>query len=119
MARIPKKKSRSIAVDGIRYRWLVKHTKGRYIGTSAHTASVIVQIDTEKPGPPLTALLVSKLWTRDHEEDTAFDHVAAITPKDVRDIIDHGLKTGWNPLSDCLVAHVLTGELDLQQHRLA
>ena len=118
MSRIPKKKSRRITVDGVVYRWLVKDASSRFDHMSDQFARVIVQIEDKHPGTPLVAVLASKRWTRDNEDDVEHHHKAAIMPKDIRELILYGLKLAWNPHGDPGSVHTLTGDLDLGEYSL-
>ena len=97
---IPRKKSRPIEVEGRKYRWLPKHGKGRIIGNSRCTMHLIIQIDDKRPGRILSTWLSSKNWKGDPRdpENNYYTHRAALTPKDVREVILKGLELGWDPM---------------------
>ncbi len=114
MSRIPRTKSRSIVVGGRTFRWLTKGGKSRYRGDSNESITVIVQEEAERPGVPLRSTLLSKAWLAnpDYADDNAFGHKAAVTPADVRSLIEAGLASGWEP-SARGTTFAFNGPLDL------
>ena len=113
MSRLPKKKSRPITVGDVKYRWMFKG-RNDYMGDAPLTARVIVQIDAEKPGPVLRALLRSKQLDDPHASD--FDglrsHKASLGPYDVKTLILEGLQQGWTPEGLKQTAFDLAGPVD-------
>ncbi len=90
---IPKKGSRLITVDGIQYRWYVRHKPSYWQEffevkygfaveqvTSAKTSTLVVHTPYSRP-------------------DCLYDRNAAvIRPSDVAEAIQSAIKAGWDPL---------------------
>lgn len=94
MSRIPKKRSRPIVVDGIKYRWMIKGSN-KYIGRAPASVSISIQEEMDKPGQTLSCHAIS------HEADEAEEECGycstSILPSDISLIIKAGLKRGWTP----------------------
>jgi hypothetical protein len=87
---LPQKGSRSIEIDGARYRWLIrrKPTYGQGIGESGlsvaielldHGATLVVVLDAHRPDAWIDPGQVS------------------VTPRDVARFVRAGLARGWTP----------------------
>lgn len=87
---LPKKGSRSVEVDGVRYRWLIrrKPTYGQAIGESGLT----VVVELEEPGATLVVELdVNRpdAWIEPGQ--------ISVTPRDIALFVRAGLARGWTP----------------------
>lgn len=92
------KGGRKIVVRGQAFRWTLSG-KGRW-GWSPQTPHVAIQADTERPGTPMVAHLTSRRWIsyEAHDMDTnGVPHQAAVTPQDIRSLIERALDAGWDP----------------------
>ena len=86
---LPRKKSRLITVDGVRYRWLVRET-------NAYPEAILyVELDT---GP--SNLLQLRYY--------AYPQHPAITPGSVESSIRDALHKGWDP--GCSTYRIFDGE---------
>lgn len=89
---LPRKGTRAIEVDGVRYRWLVrrKPTYGQAIGESGLT----VAIERASPGATLLVEL------DEHRPDAWLDPGAvSVTPRDVGAFVRVAIARGWDPAS--------------------
>jgi hypothetical protein len=108
------KGGRGIVVRDIGFQWVAAHPSVRYRGDSPQTMDIIVH--TIEGHGKLRARIASDLWAEHAEEyaDGMRSHRAAVTPVDVRALIEKALDDGWEP-----VAHgqwELTGPLKLTDY---
>lgn len=91
-------KGRILKTGGHSYAWRLSAAKGRYLGTSAKTASFTAQ-SAEAHGALLRVALVSKKWTpeMDWDDDRTIGHKVSFTPKDAEKAIEEARKAGWDP----------------------
>jgi hypothetical protein len=90
---LPKKKSRLILVDDVKYRWMV----------SFHHGSLHLTVESEEvSGQTLVAHFDSHdQFKRQGSKSWTFERQGrSITPDNVIRIIRHGLANGWEPFFD-------------------
>ena len=87
---LPRKTSRTIVVDDVKYRWLVTYRESEL--------RVTVELE-ESPGQLLQAIFSPHdVLIRDEGKRWCFVRQGrSIQPSHVKKIIAHGLKNGWNP----------------------
>lgn len=90
---LPRKGTRTLEVDGVRYRWLVrrKPTYGQAVGDSG----LSVAVELEHPGATMVVKLDANrpdAWVNSSE--------VSVTPADVVEFIRVGLGYGWDPSAD-------------------
>ena len=88
---IPRKGSRPIVVDGIRYRWRVRQRLTYLQGAFGHSLTVAVDIANE----PKCTLVVS--LSRAHPCNWLGDPSSPVTPSEVSDLIRKARADGWVP----------------------
>ena len=84
---IPKKGSRSIHVDGVDYRWLIRR-KPAYAQSYLHIAI------EAKNNPGATLLIQSE---RPHPEHWDTEEIIPVTPSDIEGWINSAIEAGWEP----------------------
>jgi hypothetical protein len=99
---IPKKKARSIEVDGRRYRWcanqrgVVGDLTVACQGESGQGAVLLIKIQHVDPWYRISV----EAGQSDEADLLPRNEVVAVTPLFVRTAILFGLSVGWNPLTD-------------------
>ncbi len=92
---LPKKHSRSIAVDSIRYRYSVSRSGANDVGV--FPLNLTVQIESGHG----CILKVNGMFTRDYwldvPEPAPLDNYFTLQPGQVATIIRHALRCGWPP----------------------
>ena len=88
---IPKKGSRSIHVDGVDYRWLIRR-KPAYAQAELHIAI------EAKHNPGATLLIQSE---RPHPQHWETEEIMPVTPSDIEDWIGSAIEAGWQPRVPC------------------
>jgi hypothetical protein len=87
---LPRKGSRSVAVDGRMFRWMLSDPRKREVeGDPMRTrclATLTVQEDVEEPGH----VLQHELSWLEHN---------SVTPEVVRTVVRRAMDAGWNPSS--------------------
>lgn len=58
MSRLPRKRSRTITIDGREFRWLL-HGRNRYLGRAPAVVTISIQEELEHPGITLQCMAVS------------------------------------------------------------
>ena len=114
MSRLPKKKSRSIIVDGRKFRWMLKG-KNDYEG-SPITIMLSIQEDLEKPGQTLQCMLKATEVLKSQDWDDYKYCKASIIPSDIEKVIKVGLAHGWTPAKGSGTFH--PGNLILSQYTI-
>lgn len=89
---IPKKGSRTVTVNGVRYRWRIR-SRPTY-GEAAYTGGFSVAV--ERAEPPLgCVLLLAAPFPR---QDNWLGHASkAVTPRMIASSIEGALARGWQP----------------------
>jgi hypothetical protein len=99
------KGARTIAVRDRTFKWKFKG-KGyggkqpMHLEGAPPDAKVVIQEAVDRPGIPLCVDVESMRWVSQetHDMDTGhLRHVASLTPRDVRKIIEVALDAGWVP----------------------
>jgi hypothetical protein len=89
---IPKKSSRPIHVDGIQYRWRIRHQPTYVQALTQFTLSFAVEL-AEDPGAKLVVIMPQVRpdnWFNDPTPE-------AVLPSHVEKLIRQALKLGWQP----------------------
>lgn len=89
---IPRKGSRKIVVDGVKYRWLIRR-KATYSQADYGDGKIHVAIESDDKNG--TILLIET--DRPHPADCATDEVIPVKPSDVASWIKAAIGKGWNP----------------------
>jgi hypothetical protein len=88
---IRKKGSRPLVVDGVRYRWRVRHRPTYLQGAFAHRLTVGVEAEGGS-----CSLLVE--LSQAHPSNWIGDPAVPVTPREVADAIRAALAVGWQPM---------------------
>lgn len=89
---IPKKGSRTVTVDGVRFRWRIRRQPTYCEGAFACHFSIVV----ERSEPPSRCVLLLKAAFP--RPDNWLGHAAGtITPRMITASIKHALSNGWKP----------------------
>jgi hypothetical protein len=116
MSRLPKKKSRSIIIDGRKFRWILSGKNPQ--GGSPVIINLSIQEDLEKPGQTLQCVL--KATKTFKAQDYHFDEYeycsASVIPSDIEKVIKVGLASGWTPAKGSGTFH--PGNLILSQYTI-
>lgn len=101
---MPRKGSRRVEVAGVGYRWMVRGNIHRYkFENPIHQITLTCQRDEDRPGRVMQITLTASryrpaftgrragIWVDETEQ------LSALTPADVRAVIEHALKHGWDP----------------------
>ncbi|MGR3275808.1 hypothetical protein ACSYAD_11895 [Acaryochloris marina NIES-2412] len=88
---LAKKGSRKIIVDGVEYRWSIRHklTYSQALCESNLAAAVELY---EQPG---TTLLI--IWSEPRPDNWLMEASSSITPQHITNAIRQGLLQGWEP----------------------
>ena len=117
---MPRKGSRKVELEGVSYLWRVKRIEDLLDGTPR--IRLTVQRDEERPGRVMQTELTSirhrpaftgrraGVWVDEKEQ------LSALTSEDVRLVITHALKNGWNP-GERGAAFVFSRVLELPEFR--
>ncbi|SNR14735.1 hypothetical protein [Tenacibaculum jejuense] len=89
---IPKKGTRKIDVDGLKFRWLIRK-KATYTQSVYGIGKLHVAIELEEN--PGTNLFIRT--DRKHPNDIETEMVNPITPYDISNWIKQAFELGWNP----------------------
>lgn len=133
MSTMPRKGTRRIVVDGVRFRWKLTRKHG-WAGSDSAPMKMRVLIQAEdKPGSLLDVQLISNQWDpiKHGDDDSSFKwrysgdqwmfhtHKATLKPVDVEWLIRAGLDAGWIPNEGRglfpLVGPVSCGDYDVPQ----
>src|SRR5688572_10635450 len=90
---IPRKGSRLIVVDDVRYRWRVRQRATYTQAVLGHTLTVAVEIADDA-----RCTLVADL-SRAHPANWFGDPSAPVTPAEVAELIRKAIAGGWEPTS--------------------
>lgn len=97
------KGSRTIVVRDRTFKWKFKGYGGKqpmHQEGAPPDAKVVIQEAVDRPGPPLCVEVESMRWVSQeaHDMDTGhIPHMASLTPRDVRRLIEAALDAGWVP----------------------
>jgi len=86
--------SRTITVDGLKYRWRIRH-RGTNLQLDYGSGTLHVAVElSDKPGSSVLVIDTS----RPHPKDACRRApVVPVTPRDVAEWIKQALKHGWDP----------------------
>ena len=106
---LPASKSRTIAIDGARYRWAVAHA-----GPTGHALFVHFEGGAARLAVELVAELDGWYWLGDDIDERPY--VGPVTPKWVRFVVEQAANQfGWSPSTDRGTTWVRFGERGLEQ----
>lgn len=89
---IPKKGSRTITVNGVNHRWLIRK-KATYNQVDYGNGYLHVAIDVEE-NPSTTLVIYTNI---EHPNDWATKTIVPITPRMVSNWISMAIELGWKP----------------------
>ncbi|REJ93574.1 MAG: hypothetical protein DWQ34_10375 [Planctomycetota bacterium] len=90
---IPRKGSRPIEVDGVKYRWRIRQRPTYMQGVLDHPLNLAVEIDDD----PKSSLIVE--LAQSHPCNWLGDPAVPVTPSQVAGHIRQALDAGWQPQS--------------------
>ena len=90
---LPRKGSRTVVIDGVNYRWRVRHRPSFTQGIAENNLLLAVET-AEEPGSKLVIVLPQA-----HPNNWMGGEAAAVLPSDVEHYIRAALKAGWKPKS--------------------
>lgn len=96
---MPRKGSRRVEVGGDVYLWRVSDGQTRYRNLSGGTLILTAQIDKETPGRVMQVWLLSKRFAEadPYLLEHGSGHNVALTPAEVKILIEYALLQGWDP----------------------
>lgn len=117
---LPRKKSRSIEIEGRTFRWMLSGRKPRHAGNAYTVATFTAQEDIENPGAVMQAKLQALGRGPFDEPDNGIEEPlkAAITPRDVTRMILSALIAGWDPNGTRRGVFKLQGPLVLEDYEV-
>ena len=97
------KGARTIVVRNKTFKWKFSGYGGKqpmHQEGAPPDAKIVIQEEADRPGTPLCVDIESKNWVSQEAHDMDIGHVrhvASVTPKDVRKLIEVALDAGWKP----------------------
>jgi hypothetical protein len=87
--------SRAIVVDGIRYRWRIRH-RATFLQSDYGNGTLHVAIQLDQK--PANVLVLET--DRPHPADIGDGPIIPVRPADIADWVRQAIKLGWRPSSD-------------------